>query len=304
MDSTPSVRKPSQQYMDSAAVRATASVLVQSSVASSRGAGRPRIFSALPVDCPSQYYPEMILTSPDTMRAFRSWLLLLCITQVAVALGMYYIVSATHVLHDPLSELFTEAVAALCAIAACVGIVGVCASSRPMLLFFYINQLWGLANVSTFAVISLSSADQSSAACRLFREGELTRAQLADRGLDCDAVQRTTRHVSYAVGVLLLLLLASCFLAKAYSEKLQEEENDEQDRALVNFVWQRRRETWAKLEKFEDLVLRQFEDLQSALRRARDADSDTAAAAAAACPSPTATGGTAGGFSCLQAQPL
>jgi hypothetical protein len=28
MDSTPSVRKPSQQYMDSAAVRATASVLV------------------------------------------------------------------------------------------------------------------------------------------------------------------------------------------------------------------------------------------------------------------------------------
>ena len=300
MDSTPSVRKPSQQYMDSAAVRATASVLVQGSVASSRGAGRPRIFSALPVDCPSQYYPEMIFTSPDTMRAFRSWLLLLCTTQVAVALGMYYIVSATHVLHDPLSEMFTEAVAALCAIAACVGIVGVCASSRPMLLFFYINQLWGLANLSTFAVISLSSADQSSAACRLFREGELTRAQLADRGLDCDAVQRTTRHVSYAVGFLLLLLLASCFLAKAYSEKLQDKENDEQDRALVNFVWQRRRETWAKLEKFEDLVLRQFEDLQSALR---SRDADTATAAAAACPSPTA-GGTAGGFACLRALPF
>ncbi len=46
---------------------------------------------------------------------------------------------------------------------------------------------------------------------------------------------------------------------------LHEKENDEADHAVVDFVWQRRGETWAKLEKFEDVVQRQFEELRMSL---------------------------------------
>ena len=60
-------------------------------------------------------------------------------------------------------------------------------------------------------------------------------------------------------------LWSVCFLSKTYAEMLQDHANDESDSALVDFVWQRRGETWAKLEKFEDVVQRQFEELRMSL---------------------------------------
>ena len=48
-------------------------------------------------------------------------------------------------------------------------------------------------------------------------------------------------------------------------EMLKDMQNDQHDAELVNFVWQRRGETWAKLEKFEDVVQRQFEELRMSL---------------------------------------
>ena len=97
--------------------------------------------------------------------------------------------------------------------------------------------------------------------------------------------------------VLLATLLAqlwfSCFMAKMYSEKIQDRENDASDKvcagvggwngwspdkseilripsvphlqALVDFVWHRRRELWVQLERFEDVVQRQFEELRVSL---------------------------------------
>ena len=35
--------------------------------------------------------------------------------------------------------------------------------------------------------------------------------------------------------------------------------------ALVDFVWHRRRELWVQLERFEDVVQRQFEELRVSL---------------------------------------
>ena len=88
---------------------------------------------------------------------------------------------------------------------------------------------------------------------------------------------------------LLTQLWVSCFLARTYSELLQDAANDADDKALVNFVWERRRETWvqarappprhhcgarivrerprarAQLRRFEDVVQRQFEELRSSL---------------------------------------
>ena len=60
-------------------------------------------------------------------------------------------------------------------------------------------------------------------------------------------------------------LWSVCFLSKTYAEMLQDHANDESDSALVDFVWQRRGETWAKLEKIEDVVQRQFEELRMSL---------------------------------------
>ena len=99
----------------------------------------------------------------------RILLMLLCFVQLVVACVVLYLTAFTHYLHDPFDEIFTEAVAALCAVAACVGIVGVCTSSRPMLLLLYINQLLGLSNLSTFAVLQLTSEERGEAACRLFQ---------------------------------------------------------------------------------------------------------------------------------------
>ena len=273
----PSLRRPSQSYVDSYIARrgeptpasrpapSSSALATPAEGAQTRGKHAPRIFYALERDCPKQYYPEMHVVSPRTLRLFRALLLVLCVVQLGLALAMIYLVSATHFLHDALNELFTEAVAALCAFAACAGFVGVCVSSRALLLFFYINQLWSLANISTFAVLHLTSADQSSAACRLYESGELSHQQLADRGLDCAALARTSLYLGWGVGLLVAQLWSSCFLSKRYSEMLQDKENDDQDRALVNFIWQRRGETWTKLEKFEDVVQRQFEELRMSL---------------------------------------
>ena len=273
-DAPPSLRKPSQSYVDSYIARrpdpspsARAATAISAGSESTRGgpAGRhtPRIFYALERECPRQYYPDMHVVEPRTMGAVRFLLVVLCLTQIGVSVGMFYVVSATNFLHDPLKELFTQGVASLCAFAACAGLLGVCSSSRGMLLFFYINQLWSLSNVSTFAVINLSSADQSTAACELFRQGELTAAQMRSRGLDCAEMERTEPYVLWGAAILMVQLWASCFMSKIYSEMLQDRENDEQDRALVNFIWQRRGETWTKLEKFEDVVQRQFEELRA-----------------------------------------
>ena len=270
--SLPTLRKPSKTYVDNYIARRgeptpARTITSPNATAEQNRAARhmPRIFYALERECPKQYYPEMHVVSPRTLRTVRGALLVMCALQIVLALAMVYLVSATHVLHDAMRELFTEAVAVLCAFAACAGFFGVCASSRSMLLFFYISQLWSLANVSTFAVLNLMSADQSDAACLLYRSGELTRAQLADRGLDCDDLARTSLYMGSGVVLLIAQLWLSCFLSKLYAEMLQDKENDEQDHALVNFVWQRRGETWVKLEKFEDVVQRQFEELRASL---------------------------------------
>ena len=287
----PSLRRPSQSYVDNYIARRGGSELTPGRAASSGcgsassvpppavasssltsppslptpGRHTPRIFYALERDCPAQYMPEMNVVSPRALRAVRTLLLCLCTTQLSLSFGILYLISVTHFLHDSTSELFTEAVAALCGFAACAGFVGVWTSSRSMLLFFYINQLWSLSNVSTFAVINLMSADQNGAACQLYRAGELSAQRLRDSGLDCDALRSTSQFLLGGLALMLAQLWASCFFAKTYSEMLQDQENDEQDRALIKFVWHRRGETWSKLERFEDLVLRQFEELRMSL---------------------------------------
>ena len=78
-------------------------------------------------------------------------------------------------------------------------------------------------------------------------------------------MEATGRLLGFGLLFLILMLWGVCFLSKLYSEMLQDRANDAQDAALVDFVWQRRGETWAKLEKFEDVVQRQFEELRMSL---------------------------------------
>jgi hypothetical protein len=141
------------------------------------GRGRQRIFHKLEKDCPPQYHLKLNTVQGAQLRNVRVALLLLCVVQLVVALTILYATAVTHYLHDPFAELFCEAVASLCAFAACAGFVGVRASSRPMLLVLYVNQLWSLSNVSTYAVIQLTSEEQDATACRLFRTGELSKQQ-------------------------------------------------------------------------------------------------------------------------------
>lgn len=289
----PSLRKPSQAYVDSYIARRTpvrtptAAAAVATPVSEARSRSAPRIFYKLEKDCPPNYFSALHTVS-SSLRTIRAALLLLCIVQLLVAFSILYATAVTHYLHDPSAELFTEFIAALCAFAACVGFVGVLASSRNMLLVLYVNQLWSLSNVSTYAVIQLTSEEQGAAACALYETGELTAQQLADQGLDCDQLARTARLSFLALLLLVCLLWGVCFLSKMYSEMLQDKANDEQDAELVNFVWRRRGETWAKLEKFEELVNRQFEELRMSLV----AHAHHAQAASRSRPSPLAPPGS------------
>lgn len=274
-DEPPSMRKPSQSYVDAYIARrgdALAGGTGRTALATTTAGGdrapsrsrqpHHRIFYRLDKECPAQYYPDLH-TVPAAATTVRRALLLLCVVQLCIAFAVLYATAVSHYLHDYYAEMFTEAVAALCAFAACAGFVGVCTSSRPMLLILYVNQLWCLSNVSTYAVVHLTSEAQGAAACRLYRRGDLSEAQL--EGLDCDDLEATTRYALIVLGALVSLLWVVCLLSRVYNEMLQDGANDAMDRQMVNFVWQRRGETWAKLEKFEDVVQRQFEELRMSL---------------------------------------
>lgn len=276
-DGLPTLKKPSQQYVDAYIARrgyyeAAACSTPPLSVpplggadAAVRGRHAPRIFYALDKECPPVYYSQLRQANPAVIRVLRLLLLLLCSTQAALSLALLYAASTTRVLHDSFSETFTEAVLSLCAFAALAGLVGVCARSRPMLLFFYINQLWSLANVTTFTLANLGDDAQVDVACRLYAKGELSLGQVRDRGLDCDGQARLHAYLNWSLALLVGHLLVGCFFSKVYSNNLQDVEADEVNRGIVNFVWQRRGEIWSKLEKFEDIVQRQFEELRLSL---------------------------------------
>jgi len=224
-----------------------------------------RIFYQLEETCPSHYYPKLHEVDSHTMLFLRRLLLVLCFLQLVFALAILYVTYALKLQHDTLNETYTYVFASLCTFAAMCGLVGTCFNSRAMLLFFYINQLWGLSNVGTFFVMDLESNEQSYTACRLFADGELTLQQLQDSNLNCDALERSSSWMIGTLVTLLAQLWLSSFLAKMYSEKIQDRANDASDKALVDFVWHRRRELWVQLERFEDVVQRQFEELRVSL---------------------------------------
>ena len=173
-----------------------------------------------------------------------------CATQIAFAAAILYM---TTNMHDYVEKLFTHGANLLCAFAALTGILGVWLSNRSFLLFFYINQLWGLSNVCTFFVMYYASYQKNHEACIVARN-ELPAAdrdvmlyQNEHLALDCSDIHSTHSAI---IGVLLALLTQlwiSCFLARTYSEMLADVEDDAGDRELVNFVWERRRETWLQV---------------------------------------------------------
>ena len=89
--------------------------------------------------------------------------MLLCALQLVLAACVLYLTVKNRDLHDQFNELFAEAVASLCGFAACAGLVGVVAASRPMLLLLYINQLWALSCLSTLGVLQMTSSQQGAA---------------------------------------------------------------------------------------------------------------------------------------------
>ena len=122
--------------------------------------------------------------------------------------------------------------------------------------------------------------------------------------MNCEQIERTSFYMIVTLVTLLLQLWLSSFVSKMYSERIQDRMNDLNDKELVNFVWNRRRETWvqvegctshtvvdyhvsnpshlarhadafasshhavwphSQLERFEDVVQRQFEELRVSL---------------------------------------
>ena len=274
-EDAPSVRKPSQYYVDGYLARqgtsgAPPQTPLPPSAASPRSTQRrtAKIFYELEKECPKHYYPKLHVVDPGVMRCIRYMLLVLCVVQTLAAVSIGSMATARGMLHDDVNKQFTVGALMLCAFAGVCGLVGVWGKSRGLLLFFYINELWGLSNVCTFFVMALQSDERTGASCEMLRTGEMSAEVLASAGVTpavCD--ERASRRASLVAAMILLMseLWVSCFLAKTYSEYIQDEANDEDDRQLVDFIWDRRRETWLHLRRFEDVVQRQFEELRASL---------------------------------------
>jgi len=185
----------------------------------------------------------------------------MCLLQLAASL---YIYKHAH-MHDYVYEIFTVGANALSAIAAFSGFLGVALESRGALLFFYINQLWSLSNVCTFFVMMMGSYEQQLTACRMLALGDMSADEAQARELGCDGVAARHHTLLGVMVALLAQLWISCFLARTFSEMIQDMQSDEADRLLVQFIWERRRETWQQLRRFEDVVQRQFEELRASL---------------------------------------
>jgi len=220
-----------------------------------------RLFHNLDEECPQQYYPDLHKVSPERVRRVRGALLCTCLAQLAEC---FYLHKHSH-MHDPVYELFTVGANALAALAAACGLFGLALRSRGALTFFYINQLWSLSNVCTFFVMYFSSYEQQLTACRLLERGDIDAVEARARELGCDGIEARHHTLLGVMGTLLIQLWISCYLARTYSETLQDLANDADDAALVQFVWARRRETWQQLRRFEDVVGRQFEELRASL---------------------------------------
>jgi len=289
-ESLPPLRKPSQMYVDNYIARSGATPAPRTAALTPRsGPARKaaRIFYPLEEKCPAHYYPDLHLVSSGFMLMTRRTLLVMCVLQLVASI---VILVGSGNLHNGVDRTFTQAANLVSIVASVLGFAGVLVNNRSLLLFFYINQLFGLSNVCTIFLMQLDENSSGIAACKMLRRGDITEDQARVQNLDCDSVEGYQNVLLLVMLFLLMQLWASCLLAKTYMEMVQDLLNDNDDHALVDFIWERRRETWVQLRRFEDVVQRQFEVRRTPPARRspsgtlRDDDDTTAAQ-----PAPLAT---------------
>ena len=228
-DSFPPLRKPSQLYVDNYIARSGTTPAPRTAALTPRqGPARKaaRIFYPLEDKCPAHYYPDLHLVNDVWMLRTRRALQLMCTMQVVMSVVLLLYSGS---LHNPIDKTFTVATNVLGIVSAVLGFVGVLLNYRTLLLFLYINELFGLSNVrcahhrrarrrnshmillvlSTLHVRPCSSSctfnaqvctvflmrldDNSSSmtSCAMLDNGELSQAQVDQMGLDCVEVAHT-----------------------------------------------------------------------------------------------------------------
>mmetsp|Transcript_16442 Transcript_16442/g.33195 ORF Transcript_16442/g.33195 Transcript_16442/m.33195 type:complete len:299 (-) Transcript_16442:253-1149(-) len=276
-ESFPPLRKPSQSYVDNYIARSGATPAPRTAALTPRqGPARKaaRIFYPLEDKCPVHYYPDLHLVNDVWMVRTRRALQLMCTMQVVMSVVLLLYSGS---LHNEVDKTFTCATNLLGIFAAMLGFVGILLNYRTLLLFLYINELFGLSNVCTVFLMRLDDNHSSMVSCEMLDRGELSQAQVTEMGLDCDEVRSTQHAIVVMMSVLLAQLWLTCLLSKTYMEMVQDHLNDGDDHALIDFIWERRRETWIQLRRFEDVVQRQFEELRSSLVNRHGSKRDFAA---------------------------
>ena len=259
----PTLQKPSKQYVQNYIQARNSQQKFPTPTTNIRARNNlitNKIFNPLDEQCPEQYFPKLREVSPLKLNRIRSILCALCLAQAALS----YYVHDSATLHDSAYQQFGELATILVAVAAACGILGAVFRSRALLLFSYVSQIWSLSNICTFFIMHIADHEQELSACRLLQLGDLP-AEEASAEIKCGDVDEKHRLILQSMSSMLLLLWAGSYFGRTLSELFQDERNDADDRALVNFVWQRRRETQTQLRQFEGQVLRQFEELREGL---------------------------------------
>lgn len=146
-DSFPPLRKPSQLYVDNYIARSGTTPAPRTAALTPRqGPARKaaRIFYPLEDKCPAHYYPDLHLVNDVWMFRTRWALQLMCTMQVVMSVVLLLYSSS---LHNQIDKTFTFATNLLGIVSAVLGFVGVLLNYRTLLLFLYINELFGLSNV-------------------------------------------------------------------------------------------------------------------------------------------------------------
>ena len=146
-DSFPPLRKPSQLYVDNYIARSGTTPAPRTAALTPRqGPARKaaRIFYPLEDKCPAHYYPDLHLVNDVWMTRTRRALQVMCTMQVVMSVVLLLYSGS---LHNEIDKTFTFATNLLGIVSAVLGFVGVLLNQRTLLLFLYINELFGLSNV-------------------------------------------------------------------------------------------------------------------------------------------------------------
>mmetsp|Transcript_21068 Transcript_21068/g.62286 ORF Transcript_21068/g.62286 Transcript_21068/m.62286 type:complete len:243 (+) Transcript_21068:146-874(+) len=143
-------------------------------------------------------------------------------------------------------------------ISATLGIFGAYVRSRTALIIFFINQLWGLALVSTRLLDELREVRLESEYC----DNLPPDYPPEETDLDCaDVPGRLARNLASGIGGMLAMWMAA-FVSFRLLENMQDRDVSDEDARLVELILRVKAEMQESATEFEEFICKRLDDVE------------------------------------------